>query len=447
MNRVPAVATASCLAALSVSGLATGQEEEPVEQQVEQAVREEEMKQVEEIDQNAEVEPEAFMIGPPGAPLARGEMKRWEYNVQVVIGTPQSEDPYDQEDTNWFQCTSTRLVFPLVVDSNYTYVNPDTIKVSGMIGDQWQTDNLPWELRGPHPDGTAEVVLNFPAIDTDIIGMKVDWKAESWEATINEAQAVRAPWPTQWPNEAEKFLQPTPYIDSTSNAVVGFVRGITNDRQRSVPIYLAAKEIVRNVVTHFFDVNSGKLGSRELSSNASVIATGQGFRGDMTTLAVGCLRAAGIPARPVLGMGTYFSNELGREVKTVIIWAEFYLPGSGWVFFDPFEMRGRGIKLKSLDAPWPWFGAERLHVERTPISYRLDRPGNPNSAFCLRLDELEETSYGDTLDTSGIDIDYEGNQWGVGIWGWRTENCDTYGCDERRSISITRINRTGSLLD
>ena len=174
----------------------------------------------------------------------------------------------------------------------------------------------------------------------------------------------------EWPKEAEKFLKQSSYIDSTSETVLDFVRGITNDRQREVPIYLAAKEIIRHAVTHFFDVNGGRHSSLSISGNGTVIRNGQGSRGDMTCLAVGCLRAAGIPARPVLGLGEVWNNAEAMFEKRPILWGEFYLPGCGWIFFDPFKMRGTGIKWKSLDVPWEWFGTENDHAERTPLAYR-----------------------------------------------------------------------------
>ena len=465
MNRFASLVSAACLSALLLETSATAQVQTDQPEQLEQEELLEEKQRVEhrkqlellaqqmeeakrEQEQRQRVEEEATLIGPPNWPLERGEMKRWEYDILINIGYLFSEDPYNQEESLQIQCNSTQLTFPLVMEGTNDFVNPDSIKVSGMIGDQWQSTDLPWSIRGPHPDGTAEIVLDFPAIDTDAIGMRIRWKAESWQASIDEHGASRVPWPTYWPKEAEQFLTQSTYIDSTSNEVVNFVTDITNDRQREVPIYLAAKEIVRHVVTHFFTVGP-PYGSLGLSGNNSAIATGRGTRGDMTCLAVGCLRAAGIPARPVLGFGTYWSNSLSKFVKAPIIWGEFYLPGCGWVFFDPFEMHGKGIKLKSLDASWPWFGSERDRIERTPLSYRLERPGNPSGRFCADVEQLQDAAYGNCTDCTDVDISIDPGayRWNIGVWGWMVENCNTYGCDERRSITITRINRTGSLFD
>ena len=422
--------------------------EQEIEERILEHMEEYERLQQERAQEQAQEElreRESRVIGPPRGPIVRGQMRRYEYNVKVWIGYLFSEDPYNQNESIQIQCNSTQLILPVVMDGSFHSVNPDSIKVSGMIGNAWQTSDLPWTLRGPHPDGTAEIVLEFPAIDTDAIGMTVHWKVEAWEPQVKDKEAGRLPWPEKWPKEAEKFLKQSSYIDSTSETVLDFVRGITNDRQREVPIYLAAKEIIRHAVTHFFDVNGGRHSSLSISGNGTVIRNGQGSRGDMTCLAVGCLRAAGIPARPVLGLGEVWNNAEAMFEKRPILWGEFYLPGCGWIFFDPFKMRGTGIKWKSLDVPWEWFGTENDHAERTPLAYRLERPGNPSGRFCAAVDGLDRSSmWGE--DGTAI-VDFSTYRWSVGMWGWMVENCNTFGCNERRMKSITQINRTGSLFD
>ena len=372
---------------------------------------------------------------PPVHPLGRGKLKKWETKVRLSVGEPQVTEPFGEGEqiNNAFNCAATKLVFPLVLEGNYTRTNPDSIRVTGMIGDRWQTENVPWKLRGPNPDGTVEVVLSFPEVQTSIIGMEISWIAESWVPTINEKEAALATWPRTWPEEAAPYLEPSRFIDSKDSAVVEFVESITGGRQRSAPPYLVAKEITRSVVGRFRQVNESVT---KLTSLTKSLSTRTGTPADMVCLAVASLRASGIPARPVVGVGSYLSSGLGKEVNSWILWCEFYLPNAGWVTFDPNEMRGKGIQLKALTEPWPWFGYEKEMNERTAISYRMMIPGSldPQECFAYYNALWDETGGGTTGAPMYLTMCY---------WGWMKATCDEQ-CEPQQS-SITRTNRTGSL--
>jgi transglutaminase-like putative cysteine protease len=64
---------------------------------------------------------------------------------------------------------------------------------------------------------------------------------------------------------------------------------------------------------------------------------------DISSLYVALARSAGVPTREILGL------RLGKEDATDITgwqhcWAEFYLPGSGWVAVDPADVRKAMLK-------------------------------------------------------------------------------------------------------
>jgi transglutaminase-like putative cysteine protease len=70
---------------------------------------------------------------------------------------------------------------------------------------------------------------------------------------------------------------------------------------------------------------------------------------DLSTVYVAIARASGVPAREVFGL------RLGNKTKQDITgdyhcWAEFYLPGTGWVPVDPADVRkimfAKGIDLE-----------------------------------------------------------------------------------------------------
>ena len=65
--------------------------------------------------------------------------------------------------------------------------------------------------------------------------------------------------------------------------------------------------------------------------------------GDLSSIYVTLCRAAGVPARHVLGL-----RQGGEDITTwQHCWAEFYLPGYGWVAADPADVR-KGMLRRGL---------------------------------------------------------------------------------------------------
>ena len=94
---------------------------------------------------------------------------------------------------------------------------------------------------------------------------------------------------------------------------------------------------------------------------------------DLVCTCVAVLRAAGIPARPVIGIdsgkGTQSGRKLPRDRTSFAIWGEFRLPGKGWVPFDPWQMRGQGLRQLKVQQPWRWFGTIRDLNRRVALAY------------------------------------------------------------------------------
>jgi transglutaminase-like putative cysteine protease len=66
------------------------------------------------------------------------------------------------------------------------------------------------------------------------------------------------------------------------------------------------------------------------------LANGYGECGDYAALFCALLRAVGVPARPVVGFWARSGQQTHRsDTLPYHVWAEFYLPGYGWVPADP----------------------------------------------------------------------------------------------------------------
>lgn len=95
---------------------------------------------------------------------------------------------------------------------------------------------------------------------------------------------------------------------------------------------------------------------------------GGGKCADLSTVFVTVARAAGIPARDVYGL-RLGSPKDGNVTSGFHCWAEFYLPGTGWVMVDPADVRKMMLvhKLELKDAgDWRkffWGGDDLFRVQ------------------------------------------------------------------------------------
>jgi len=90
---------------------------------------------------------------------------------------------------------------------------------------------------------------------------------------------------------------------------------------------------------------------------------------DISSLYVAIARSAGVPAREILGL------RLGKKDGTDITgwqhcWAEFYLPGTGWVAVDPADVR-KAMLTQNLELSDPKVAELREYFFGTVDPYRI----------------------------------------------------------------------------
>ena len=72
---------------------------------------------------------------------------------------------------------------------------------------------------------------------------------------------------------------------------------------------------------------------------------GRGGSADISAVFVTVARAAGVPAREVVGL--ILPEKSGEITDAFHVWAEFYLPGTGWVTVDPALVR-KSMRMEDL---------------------------------------------------------------------------------------------------
>lgn len=203
------------------------------------------------------------------------------------------------------------------------------------------------------------------------------------------------------PREFRRYLAPTTR-GPTDGTVGEYAARITEGR---TTVYGKAEAIYQWIVENMHrdpDVKGCGLGEVE-----RLLATLGGKCADIHSVFVALARSAGVPAREIFGLRLPAGTE-AEITGWQHCWAEFYLPGKGWILVDPADVRKAILEKKiTLEEAKPlreyYFGAvdERRVEFGTGRDLRLTPPqaGEPLNYFMYPYAEadgrpLNEDLYG-----------------------------------------------------
>ncbi|HEX9022117.1 MAG TPA: transglutaminase-like domain-containing protein, partial [Nitrospirota bacterium] len=159
--------------------------------------------------------------------------------------------------------------------------------------------------------------------------LSVEFHARAKEQKAEKLIEKKAPFPP----DVKKYIQAQFWIPSDNKKIRSLSREITKRKtgvlQKARAIYDWTVENTRR------DPNVPGCG---VGNVEATLSSRSGKCADISSVFVSLARAAGVPAREVFGL------RLGRPGETDITdghhcWAEFYLPGTGWVPVDPADVQ------------------------------------------------------------------------------------------------------------
>lgn len=312
---------------------------------------------------------------PPVGPLERYDPHIYDISFQVLLST--SVSSIDQGiRAGEFTLRDTPIVMPLIMQSTFSIVDRDSIRAE-MLGDRGAFDGFRRSVEGNLPFYSSLLKMNITEYRGATLRWTVSFKVQTWSSRFNDVEAQRIAWPRRWPDEVEDGLQPQQFIESDAEI---FRKAIESQggiqALRTVSPLIAAKQVLAYCLNNIrvsrnglLQVDGGVLRGMDLQGAKRTAEAGIGTPNDLVCVCVAMLRAAGIPARPVVGV---IEDEDGRDFFKS--WAEFYLPDAGWVPFDPNAMQRKGAGRMDPTRPWPELGTMDRLKKHIPISFTFHPP-------------------------------------------------------------------------
>lgn len=318
---------------------------------------------------------------PPEPPARRVEPRIWEISFESNIASPITPD----RTTPALTVPQVNFWMPLVLQSTYSVIDPSSVRTEVSIDGRLKP--LPPEaiqFRQGLSQGMSAVGFGLRNVSAQGLKWLVRWRVQCWSSVVDEAAAAAATWPTEWPEDARGSLQAEPGIEAGHPDMKAFVDRVSKGNLRSVTPWIAAKELVRATITSYRGVDAtgtrienGFTRGVVFNGALSSLRAGTGSSHDLVAACVAVLRTADIPARIVLGAAEVLNSSGTSTPTRLVSWGELWLPGAGWVPFDPNELRSSIRGGLSLERPWKRFGTWDGLNECIPLCYgwSLAMPG------------------------------------------------------------------------
>lgn len=247
-------------------------------------------------------------------------------------------DPRNLPASPLFVLKSLEFLYPILDTSAMHDTYPSRLKGEFSI-DNIVADREP-EVRDGYQSLSSIGVWKAGPLRTGYLVFIAEFPMTCWETRIDESIARRYQWPSApWSAEMALCLEPQLMVESRDPAIADLVKQWTKNDPRGLKPYDLAKRLAGNVVEHMHITDpptvSQALGV-EVGKTSAVALEGFVVHGaafaarekkgsiyDMACLLAAVYRAAGLPARLVIGYDVKTSE--ARHGTVLRSWVEFFL--------------------------------------------------------------------------------------------------------------------------
>ena len=252
---------------------------------------------------------------------------------------------------------------------------------------RWDTRDQPdgyQIMAGPCTDQDRYAQFALEDLEGSVLTFMATIEAECWETRYDEDRAMEIGWPSEWPQSVRSALDAGEYVNSDASEVRDLVRRWTGGATRAVAPAMLAKTLAKGVIDHvqiagsqFIQSSHGRLAAMNVQGAQYAAREGKGSEEDLVALFVATCRAAGLPARLVVGVDVEASQK--QSYERFHTWAEFFLYdeslGAGeWIPVDLARQKRFSSRAPAVDRPWPYFGSSDELDVTLPLAFHFAPP-------------------------------------------------------------------------
>jgi hypothetical protein len=332
--------------------------------------------------------------------ITQGRTRNWTLRPQVHLASYQTDPSklgrpgYKELQVIRLKFETAAVVFPVPYGSAGHVCDTEGVKGTLYFDDKPVDSEI--DFADNYAAGTRLARWEMVKREGRELDLKLDIPMTCWETVFDEKLAEQAIWPPSgaWPGEAQSTFGPQHGVDYTAPNIADAISQWTNnnDPKKLKPValakFLASKVLDATQPSGLGLVNArnGEVEGFELQGASRTLSLGRGSEHDIACLLCAVFRAAGLPARTVIGYDVKEtkgedSGFLGKDRGSAKLrsWVEFYLfdevANKGlWVPVDIVRQRKSSSKAPALDRPWKFFGTNDELDDIMPVAFQYHPP-------------------------------------------------------------------------
>lgn len=383
--------------------------------------------------------------------------EEWKFTVRLQVDNFEDENYNSitaQHATKAFDAQSGVVYYPIAPATGHaqTFFNKTeaVLKLNDTIVDDEPEIFINRGADVPMPGGAFLAAMSFDAFaGVREMSLVITTYGRSWETVFDEDEAAKIPWPAEWPAIATGLFEPEMFIDQGPfgpydlSALKKQVLEWTEGNPQAVPPSVAAKWIAFKVAEAYRPtfrgytgpvgeatqgVQTNAFGAFIVDGPAFAFERGRGSRFNLPVLLTAAYRAAGLPARMVIGYD--FRNEkVNRKPDgdKLHAWVEFALynplePNEKlrltWVPVDIIELQSRSAWQQDFERPLEYFGTHKHLDEMVPIAFSFTPYWIPGVSYGRYAFEGEDSI---RYYRKNHDISREARFFAPSFWSWTAQ--------------------------